>query len=233
MTTRSLKDFLSLSGPDKPKTAALSRAQRLAKVAPPIVEEVLEQRRLLTLTISNVGGTLSVTGTSGADSIDVWIDAFDSIHIDEGRVNQAIYAKSAVTNHLIKVFGAAGNDSINCYGGTIYNVPFPCQIYGDDGNDVIDASDNADTIYGGVGYDTVHAWDSNDVVFGGTGTGAASDSVTGSDSLLGDAGNDTLNGGRRTGYSARWRRCGLHPRGRWRRFDRRRRRRGQPVWRRG
>src|SRR5688572_32100997 len=194
MRIQSFKDLFTSSGPDQLKTPSLSRAQRLAKVAPPIVAEALEQRRMLSVSTSSAGDILTVTGDSNANKIDVWFDG-DSINVWVNNTPHSSFNDNALTNQLIVVYGGAGNDTINCYGGEdVYNVPFPCRLYGEDGNDSIEGSDNADIIYGGAGYDTVRSWDAADSVFGGSGFGDNDDSVAGDDLLYGDAGNDVIRG---------------------------------------
>jgi Ca2+-binding RTX toxin-like protein len=197
MQARSFKQLFASAGPDQVKSPALSRTARLAKAVRPIVSELLEYRRMLSLTISNPSGVLTIQGDNTAQQIDVYYDAgMDSIRIDEDGGTAAIYSLSAVSGHLIKIFGGGGNDSINCWGGNQGrpSAPYSCEIHGDDGNDVITGSDNNDNILGGVGYDTIHGWDGNDFIYGGTASGDSSDSVTGNDILYGDAGADTVKG---------------------------------------
>jgi Ca2+-binding RTX toxin-like protein len=194
MNTKSFKEFLSSSGPDKPKTPPRSRAQRRAEVAPRVAAEVLEQRRLFAITaVIDLAGNLVVTGDSTSQDIDVISDGF-SVEVYEANTYYDSFLVTEITNELIKVYGGSGNDSIKLWGGTFGTIPFPSEVYGEDGDDSIEGGYYADTIYGGVGYDTIQGWEDNDVIYGGTGSGANSDSVTGYDSLLGGEGNDTIFG---------------------------------------
>ena len=57
-------------------------------MAPPIVAEALEPRRHLTLTLNLNSGVLTVTGTSGADSIAITDDGSNYNVLDEGSLEQ-------------------------------------------------------------------------------------------------------------------------------------------------
>lgn len=62
------------------------------------------------------------------------------------------------------------------------------------GNDLLRATDLAETLAGYAGADTIHAWGGNDKIFGGLGHDKLYGG-TGNDTLLGEAGNDLLVGG--------------------------------------
>jgi Ca2+-binding RTX toxin-like protein len=87
--------------------------------------------------------------------------------------------------------------------------PEACLIYGEAGNDLVEAGDLADTVYGGDGDDNLKGFVGNDLMYGGADYdtidgGSGDDTIRGetggdcisggegSDTLYGDAGNDTL-----------------------------------------
>jgi Ca2+-binding RTX toxin-like protein len=192
---RNFKDILASFGPDRPRTPAQSREARLAKVAPPIVAEVLEVRRHFTLTLSLNSGVLTVTGTSGADSIAITDDGTNYHVLDEGSLVNS-YARQNVSSLI--VWGGSGNDTIDLAGtGDPFQfVDLPSNVYGQDGNDLIYGGGSlaSDTLTGGNGYDTIYGNGGADLIYGGTGSGDSSDSVNGNDSLFGGAGNDLIYG---------------------------------------
>src|SRR4051812_28188229 len=178
MIPGNFKDIVAAFGPDGPKTPALSRAQRLAKVVPPIVAEVMEPRRHLSITAAGAtGGTLTVTGDSEADSIrieyvlrsgDNWYDVYDGA---------TLYAsfRANLVSAAVAVYAGGGNDTVDFSANTAENIAVPGHGYGEDGNDVITGSSNADSLVGGLGYDTIHGWQDADVITGGTGVSGSSD----------------------------------------------------------
>ncbi len=75
--------------------------------------------------------------------------------------------------------GLGGNDTINVVAGF-------GEVYGDDGNDIINAGATSDDrAYGGNGNDTINGQGGNDLLWG----------EAGNDLIQGGAGNDTLDGG--------------------------------------
>ena len=212
MKTQSFQQQLRASGPDKPRTPAMSRVERLTKFMPPVVIEMLEQRRLMALTVSFDAGTLEIDGTTLGDNISVSINAGDTlIHIADG--NGTPYSAYDPTNvSLIKILAGGGNDNVFINRSGANAVSEVCLIYGEAGNDTVQAGSLGDTVYGGDGNDNIQCFEGTDSVLGGNdsdtidgGTGsdalrgeAGNDSMLGNDGddfLYGGAGNDTLNGG--------------------------------------
>lgn len=188
MRSQSFKELLASCGPDVPRTPMLSREERLTKSMPPVVVELLEQRRLMALSVEMDGTSLVVTGSSGADHISVYINpSVDSIYVSDGTNTYGAYYQGTVT--LVKILAGAGNDSIyidddnSTLDGT-NALPESALIYGEGGNDRIYGGNLADTVYGGDGDDLEYGGADNDFMYGGNGY----------DTLYGDDGNDTIGG---------------------------------------
>ena len=79
---------------------------------------------------------------------------------------------------LIRVFGKAGNDTIDLV--SLRNLNVPTQLYGGLGNDTVYGTNGVDEIYGGSG---------DDKLFGGAGDDSLVGGV-GDDRLVGEGGND-------------------------------------------
>src|SRR6266516_3375623 len=113
MPRQTFMEMLASTGPDRPKTPMLSREERLTKFMPPVVVEMLERRRLMTLTVSFDAGTIQIDGTTGADFISVYVGtgADTLIHIsDGGGGSYPSYDPNQVS--LVKVLAGGGNDSV-------------------------------------------------------------------------------------------------------------------------
>jgi len=193
MIARTFKEFLKLAGPDRINSPMLSREERLTRYMPAIVMEVLERRRLLSLSVEQVGGTLEITGSSSADTINVFVNHSydDSIHVSDGSTDYGAYWQGSVT--LIKILAGGGNDSIFINRDVVNqtDVPESCLIYGDAGNDAIDAGNLGDTVYGGDGDDVIRGWEGADLLYGDSG----GDNITGGDqvdTMYGGDGNDVF-----------------------------------------
>lgn len=152
------------------------------------------------VTTSTAAGltTLTVTGTDAADGISVKkAKRGGGLEITVNGVAEGLFQG----DRLI-VYGSSGNDHIRIGDG----VTQPVEVFGQDGNDVIEA---------GMGDATLHGGGGNDKLFGGTGKnvldgGAGNDLLqvpehnknaatlmggAGKDVLIGGAGNDLLDGG--------------------------------------
>ena len=127
--------------------------------------EALEPRSYRSSTFVLIGHTLSVAGTSRADSIS--IAAGKAAFIVYVNAEQESFATSRIK--LIRISGGSGNDSII----VSPNLNIPCAIEGGPGNDRIGGGAGNDTIFGESGNDTL------------VGNG-------GDDYLSGDDGNDLL-----------------------------------------
>ena len=129
-------------------------------------------------------GVLSVTGTSGADSISVILDSTGK-NIDVSLNGaSATFPLASVTS--ISIDAAGGNDSVALQRGDGSRaVPVPADILGSNGND---------TIVGGAGDDTITGGNGNDVISGMAGNDSLQ-GADGNDTVMGGDGNDYLNGG--------------------------------------
>src|SRR5262249_5397177 len=130
-----------------------------------------------------------VGGTTGADTITIKpADANGTLSVKIGDTNLGNFKP---TGHVI-VYGQAGDDTIklqqaNINGNTVY-VTAPAFLFGDDGNDTLDASGRSannvleggagndtlrggsgrDLLVGGLGADVLHSGDGDDILIGGT-----------------------------------------------------------------
>jgi Ca2+-binding RTX toxin-like protein len=204
MQSQTFKDLLCASGPDKPRTPCRSREARLAEVAPPIVAELLERRRLFALTITTTGGVLSVTGTSAAENILVYKSNLNTdIYVDlnggtgSGGTTYGPYSASLITGGQVWVYGGDGNDIITLYRGGNFNLQYAGRLYGQGGSDDLSGGSLGDVLYGGDGgspNDTLRGFEGNDSLYGESG-GDTLEGGAGGDYLYGGGDNDSLDGG--------------------------------------
>lgn len=146
--------------------------------------DTLESRRLMSASVAN--GVLTITGTTGNDTILVRQQDAQTIRLeDNGVVSQ--FADSAVNSIVIN--GLGGNDSLRARnftsGGTTLRLLEPVTINGGVGNDTIEGADGNDVLIGEAGNDSISGGAGNDLLDGGINA----------DTLFGFTGNDTLNGG--------------------------------------
>ena len=134
--------------------------------------EILESRRLMS--VSLVGGVLTIDGTAGADVLNVQQFNATTLRTQDNGVVQ-FFADSAVNSIVIN--GAAGNDSLTVGPNVNENVT----ENGGDGNDVLDGGAGNDTLNGGAGNDNMWGDFGNDTFDGGTGA----------DNMVGGSGTDT------------------------------------------
>jgi hypothetical protein len=131
---------------------------------------------------------LFVGGTTGADTIVIKpTDANGTLNVKIGATSLGNFKPSG---HII-VYGQAGDDTIKLQtasinGKTVY-VTAPAFLFGDDGNDTLDASGSSanNVLEGGAGNDTLKAGRGRNLLIGGTGA----------DVLQGNSGDDILIGG--------------------------------------
>ncbi len=150
----------------------------------------LESRLLLSASL--VKGTLTVTGTSGNDTITVLRAAPRSKLLAVNVNGQVSVFKAADVKHLVMI-GGAGDDQLFIYdvNGTVGGTHVE---NGGDGNDTLSGDTANDTLIGMAGDDSLDGGAGNDLLDGGDGN----DSLTGdggNDLLEGQAGNDDCNGG--------------------------------------
>src|SRR5712691_8972417 len=144
-----------------------TRKSASAQIIRAAVVEALEQRRLLSVTSSLSGGTLTVNGDSSANAISIQTSSC-TLTVKDGTTTINSYTDSSVTS--IVVNASDGNDSavIDTSISSAKHVTFN----GGNGND---------TLTGGNGDDTLNANDGADFLVGGAGD----------DSLAGGAGSDS------------------------------------------
>jgi Ca2+-binding RTX toxin-like protein len=139
----------------------------------------LEARRLLSTTLA--GGVLTVTGTSGNDTISI-SPSGSNIHVSQSGLPTASFPASSV--HKINVLALGGNDTVSVSN----SITTPSTLDGGSGNDALTGGGGNDLLSGGDGTDALHGNDGNDVLDGGAGD----------DFLDGGSGNDTADYSNRT-----------------------------------
>ena len=150
--------------------------------------EKLENRQMFAMTSILSSGVLTITGTTGHDSLYV------SYQLAGNKINVNDYSTTKQFDGLavkkIVVIGKEGNDSlwVNSNVGKI-----PTSIDGGAGDDRLYTPEGNDTLVGGAGLDVLNAGGGNDKLDGGDGNDQLNGG-TGNDTLLGAAGNDTIHG---------------------------------------
>jgi len=151
-------------------------------------------------------GMLSIAADAPDDSLTIQTDAAGAVQIlINGVLDTSLGTIAASDVRQIVVTGGDGANAIDLSGVTAaeFTNLQAVYVFGGDGDDVIVASDFADTIYAGAGNDFVNAGDGSNVVDGGFGDdtlagGLSSDTLQGGpgrDFLFGNAGADWLDGG--------------------------------------
>jgi hypothetical protein len=136
----------------------------------------LEGRTMLSAALER--GVLTVTGTRRSDGIHVH-DVGTRILVRIGNLPDQDFAIASVTKLI--VHGEDGNDHIIVGFKTIN---LAASIFGDDGNDTLEATAASDFVHGGAGNDSLVGNAGNDTLVGGSGR----------DTLRGGRGTDILNG---------------------------------------
>jgi hypothetical protein len=130
---------------------------------------------------------LFVGGTTGADIIIEPADATGTLNVKIGSTNLGNFKPTG----YIVVYGQAGDDTIKLQAavinGTTVYVTAPAFLFGDAGNDTLDASGSSanNVLVGGAGNDVLQAGGGRDLLIGGLGA----------DVLHGGGGDDILIGG--------------------------------------
>ncbi len=152
-----------------------------------VVGFTLPAATLVTATVDG-SGVLTITGTTGDDTIQVRLTASNGYRID-ANAQAPIFITDPVTTIIVQA--GDGNDTIV----VASSVAVPTFISGEGGNDTITTNgQRSDTLNGGEGNDTLSAGGGSDQLFGGNGADLLNGNA-GDDDLNGEAGNDTLNGG--------------------------------------
>jgi len=145
-------------------------------------------------------GADTIYAGSGNDYVGVDDNLGDTVHLGEG--NDTFYSSGTSADDL--VYGDAGTDTINAYGGedvvyggvdadTIDGGADDDTLYGDAGEDYIWGGTGNDTIYGGEDDDTLDGADDSDTLYGGAGEDDLFGNY-GDDILYGEGGDDILRG---------------------------------------
>src|SRR5207249_8578031 len=126
-----------------------------------------------TITIKAVdvqAGTLVIGGTTADDTISVTpADATGNLAVTINSVSQGTFAAPA----QLVVYGQSGNDQIKLLtkkiGATTYYVTVPAALFGDAGNDTLDARGSTanNILVGGAGTDTLQGGSGRDLLIGG------------------------------------------------------------------
>jgi Ca2+-binding RTX toxin-like protein len=148
------------------------------KQARPAIEPL--EGRAVPATFSLNSGVLTVTGTTGNDSLVVTESAslLTARFTVGGWVEEAIYYKAAVAK--VVFHGGKGNDNFTSWSSK------QCVFHGGDHNDTFDGGYGHDIAYGGRGNDTLRGFFGNDKLYGEGDT----------DYLDGQQDHDILDGGR-------------------------------------
>jgi hypothetical protein len=181
----------------------------------PATLETLEQRRLLSVTLSD--GLLTVTGTRRSDHYEIYVDNRSSpdglvvvvnnrklLHFDPTRIkkikvdlglgnDEVSFDDTPYFGHLsvdvpVTVRGGAGNDTLT--GSTRSDL-----LDGGDGNDDLLPQGGNNTVLGGDGNDQINSYGGNNLLSGGAGNDTIIAREEGNNTLSGDAGHDFLVGG--------------------------------------
>lgn len=150
--------------------------------------ETLESRRLLAVTATVTGGTLTVTGTNQGEVIKI-LESGKNMEVRVGDRQLKKFTASSITK--IVVNAGKGNDSVLLDFTTLST---PATISGGLGNDTIRTSGGADSINGNGGNDNIYSSAGNDTVNGNDGYDTISGGA-GNDYLIGESGNDSMIGG--------------------------------------
>lgn len=152
------------------------------------VAEFLEQRRLLSATLSD-GGVIRIHGTEGPDKVEMWVNRQNRLVLLDNGERHAIDVSSV---RRIAMWGYGGDDYIQLPA----DLDIPLKFFGMDGNDTAIGGLGSDTLYGnagddllsgGKGWDLIAGDDGNDRLLGGNRE----------DTLYGGAGDDLINSGAR------------------------------------
>lgn len=148
--------------------------------------EILEARRLLSVTLNPATGLLSITGTNYNDQVVVEMTGDSQIQVTH---NSKVSTFPAVSVSSMLFVGKAGRDHFQNL------TPIPAVAMGGPGPDTLIGGSGNDTLTGSTGSDHLVGNDGDDVLNGSSGTGDTLDGGQGDDHLSGGLGSDTLKGG--------------------------------------
>ena len=166
----------------------------------PVVSEILEKRRLLSVTLDS-SGHLNVKGDNTSEVITVRRDVIDTSKLDVVH-NGLVVARVTLSKvKAVKIDAKGGNDRVTI--DTSVPDTIPTTLTGSDGNDTLvggngrdklDGGKGNDVLDGNAGVDDLHGGDGNDSLMGGDGNDSLQ-GENGNDTLHGENGNDMLKGG--------------------------------------
>ncbi|HZL90601.1 MAG TPA: calcium-binding protein, partial [Pirellulaceae bacterium] len=151
--------------------------------------ETLSQRITPAVNAFFSHGVLTVIGDNQDNTIVVSRDAAGTLQVNGGAITIRGGAPTVASTKLIRMFGAAGNDTLSLDEA---NGALPkANLYGGAGNDTLTGGSGNDRLFGEAGNDTLLGKGGVDVLFGGAGndvlTGGAGD-----DQAFGQAGDDRM-----------------------------------------
>jgi Ca2+-binding RTX toxin-like protein len=167
--------------PGTPSLVALARVQGVGTTPP--------------LATINSKGIIVVQGTSGNDRIEILQGASNSHtnpFVEVRRGNDTIdFPQSGNGIKGVSVTGGAGNDTV------FMSVDLPATLRGGDGDDRLEAHSNTNQIFGDNGDDLLQGGTGRDLIHGGAGIDKIDGSL-GPDDIFGDSGDDTVDYSLRT-----------------------------------
>jgi Ca2+-binding RTX toxin-like protein len=185
----------------KSRVPERSAAEEVRRRGTMLHTECLEQRRMLSASQINLNATtsvLTIQGTTGADSAQVWTDASNVVHVTLVTPTESLSATFARASIVSIQF--AGDDGDDRFENLSNIDSFASGGAGDDvliggtGTNTLLGGAGNDQLYGNIGSDTLFGDDGNDYLSGGAGNDQL-DGGAGDDTLVGGAGDDSLIGG--------------------------------------
>ncbi len=156
--------------------------------------------------VTQSGGTLKFTGTSGGDDLNLSENSPGRVTIDWAGVGQMTYGSAADPITQFDFVGNSGNDRLTT--DPNFNINIDADESGQSGNDYLEGGSGQDTLTAGTGKDTLQAGSGSESLVGGSGQdfiigGAGVDNLDasgsiGNDTIFGGSGTSTINGSTRT-----------------------------------
>ncbi len=163
--------------------------------------------------------SVTITGSDGANAMDLGGGSFLSINILGGSGNDTVTGLGGnatvdggsgndvitLTSGALHALGGTGDDIITSLGmgiafekgdtgnDILQGGSAADKLIGDEGDDTLIGMDGKDSIYGGLGADSISGGDGQDLVYGGLGNDLIAGGE-GNDQLNGSEGNDSIDG---------------------------------------
>lgn len=157
-------------------------------------------------TVDYASGTLTITGTAGADDLLLSYDGSNPTRVEVKSWNGGSLTPGAAAlcsaggepglwvcprpSRIVAQLGG-GDDDFGVYEDTGLPFTVPIEVHGGPGNDTLDGASGPDVLYGGDGGDALTGRDGDDQIFGQAGN----DILNGDYGDSGPGGNDHLDGG--------------------------------------